>query len=62
MKMQMKNRSHGSHRYDINRPWNRHGHEFSEYQTCLSMMATFQAQFMKKLSNTEIESKKKRCL
>ena len=30
--MQMKNRSHGSHRYDINRPWNRHGHKFSEYQ------------------------------
>ena len=38
MKMQMKNRSHGSHRYNINRPWSRHGHKYSEYEKCLSMM------------------------
>ena len=31
----MKNRSH---RYDINRPRSRHGHKYSEYEKCLSMM------------------------
>ena len=35
MKMKMKNRSH---RYNINRPWSRHGHKFSKYKKCLSMM------------------------
>ena len=29
---------HGSHRYDINRPWSRHGHKYNEYQKCLNMM------------------------
>ena len=28
MKMKIKNRSH---RYDINRPGNRHGHKYSKY-------------------------------
>ena len=64
----MKNRSH---RYDINRPRSRHGHEYSKSNTadvkkCLSMeilflssntSAKFEAQFMKKLSNTEVELK-----
>ena len=31
----MKNRSH---RYDINRPWPRHGHKYTEYIMCLNMM------------------------
>ena len=35
MKMQKKNRSH---KYDINRPRSRHGHENSKYKTCLSMI------------------------
>ena len=35
VKMKMKNRSH---RYDINRPRSRHGHKYSEYEKCLSMM------------------------
>ena len=38
MKMQMKNRSHESHRYDINRPWTRHGHKYGKYQKSLSIM------------------------
>ena len=29
---------HGSHRYDINRPMSRHGHKYSNYETCLAMM------------------------
>ena len=35
MKIKMKNRSH---RYDTNRPRSRHGHKYSEYKKCLSMM------------------------
>ena len=35
MKMKMKNRSH---RYDIDRPWPRHGHKYTKYKECLSMM------------------------
>ena len=53
-----------SHRYDINRPRSRHGYKHRKYKKCLSMMmlymfqATLEAQFMKKLSNTEAELKK----
>ena len=63
MKVKIKNRSH---RYDINRPRSRHGHKFSIYNKCLTMImltcikqlqATFEAQFMKKLSKTEAELK-----
>ena len=35
IKMKMQNRSH---RYDINRPTPRHGHKYSKYKMCLSMM------------------------
>ena len=35
MKMKKKNRSH---RYDINRHRSRHGHKYSKYKTCLSMI------------------------
>ena len=62
MKMKMKNRSH---RYDINRPRSTLGHKYSKYKKCRSIMmlihtfeATFEAQFIKKLSNTEAELKK----
>ena len=60
----MKNRSH---RYDINRPWYRHGNKYnkykkkSQYDDALYIkqhLVTFEAQFMKKLSNTEAELKK----
>ena len=34
-KMKKKNRSH---RYDTNRPRSRHGHKYSKYKTCLSMI------------------------
>ena len=27
-----------SHRYDINRPKSRHGHKYSKYKKCLSMV------------------------
>ena len=66
MKIKMKMK-HWSSRYDINRPWPRHGHIFSKYKKCLRMMilfvirntwATFEAQFMKNLSNTEARMKK----
>ena len=33
--MEKKNRSH---RYDINRLRSRHGHRYSNYKTCLSIM------------------------
>ena len=58
--MKLKNRSH---RYDINRPRLRHGHKNTKYKMCHCIMmvigvlsntlATFEVQFMKKLSNTE---------
>ena len=35
MRLKMKNRLH---RYDINRPRLRHGHKYSEYKMCLSIM------------------------
>ena len=35
MKLKMKNRSH---RYDINRPRSRHGHRYSKYKKCLTMI------------------------
>ena len=35
MKMKTTNRSH---RYSINRPRSRHGHKYSKYKKCLSMM------------------------
>ena len=34
MKMAMKNRSH---RHDINRPWFRHGHEYTKYTKSISV-------------------------
>ena len=64
MKMKMKIRSH---RYDINRPRSRHEYKYSKYNSCISVMmlicikqhlATFEAQLMKTLSNTEAELKK----
>ena len=33
--MKMKNRSH---RYDKNRPRSRHGHKYSKYKKCFTMM------------------------
>ena len=47
MKMKMKNRSH---RYDINRPRSRHGHKYSNYKKCLSMMTLLSIK--QHLSNT----------
>ena len=35
MRLKMKNRSH---RYDINRPIPRHGHKYTKYKMCLSIM------------------------
>ena len=35
MRLEMKNRSHI---YDINRPWLRHGHKYTKYKMCLSIM------------------------
>ena len=64
IRLKMKNRSH---RYDINRPRPRHGQRYTKYKMYLSIMmvicikqhqATFEAQFMKRLSNTEAELKK----
>ena len=37
MKMKM-NKENRSYRYDINRPRFRHGHKYSKYKKCLSMM------------------------
>ena len=52
-----------SHRYDINRPRSRHRCKYGKYIICLTMMmlkhlssnteATFEAQFKRKLSNTD---------
>ena len=36
--LKMKNRSH---RYDINRPRLRHGHNYSKYKLCLSVMMVY---------------------
>ena len=63
MKMKMKNRSHI---YDINRTRSRYEYKYSKYKKYLYMIlhrgikqhiATFPAQFKKKLSNTEAELK-----
>ena len=35
IRLEIKNRSH---RYDINRPRSRHGHKYTKYKMCLSMM------------------------
>ena len=35
MTLKMKNRSYT---YDINRPWSRHGHQYTKYKMCLSIM------------------------
>ena len=60
-----------SHRYDINRRRSAHGHKYSEYKGCLNRWClyvlsntwpTLEAQFLRKLSNTEAELKKKCCL
>ena len=61
MKMKMKNTAH---RYDINRPSSRDRYQYSKYKKChrcLNVLsntyATFQAQFVKKLSNADAELK-----
>ena len=44
MRLEMKNRSH---RYDITRPRPRHGHKYTTYKICLSlMMAIFIKQYL----------------
>ena len=35
VRLKMKNRLHG---YDINRPTPRHGHKYTKYKFCLSIM------------------------
>ena len=37
MRMKMKNKSH---RYDINRPRPKHGHKYTKYKMCFSVMMT----------------------
>ena len=61
MKMKMKNTAH---RYDINRPSSRDRYQYSKCKKChrcfnvlSNTYATFEAQFVKKLSNTEAELK-----
>ena len=52
-----------SHRYDINRPRSRHGDKCNKYKKCLILMMHIdhtRSQFMRKLSNTEAELKKKK--
>ena len=62
--MKMKSRSH---RYDINRPTSRYGHNIVNIKNVLvgwswyvstNTLATLEAQFMKVLSKTEAELKK----
>ena len=61
-----------SQKYDMNRPRSRHRHNYTNMK-CVSVqrwlyvlsntLATLEAQFMKKVSNTTAElKKKKRCL
>ena len=62
--MKMKNIPHS---YNINRPTSRHGRKYIEYKKYLSRMmlicikkkhlSIFEAQFIKKLSNTKPETK-----
>ena len=62
--MKMKNRPH---RCDINRPRSRHGHKYSKYKKCLTMMmlicikqhlSNIWSSIEEKLRNTEAELKK----
>ena len=64
--MKMRNMKNRSHKYGINRPRPRNGHKYTKYKLCLSIMivlcinqhqATFETQFMKKLSSTGTELK-----
>ena len=64
MRLKMKNRSH---RYDINRVRPRHGHKYTKYKTCISIMivicikqhlSNILSSIHEKLSNTEGELKK----
>ena len=62
MRLKMKIRSQNC---NINRPRPKHGPKYTKYKMCLNIMmvlsktqATFEVQFMKKLSNTEAEMKK----
>ena len=56
--MKAKNRSH---RCNINRTMSRNGHKYSKYRTCTKQhLSKFEAQFRKKLCNTEAELK--RCI
>ena len=60
---------HRSRRHNINRIKPRHGSKYTKYKMCLSIMIVIyikqhlstEAQFMKRLSNTEVDFKK-RCL
>ena len=65
IKVKMNNRSHS---YDIKRPRFRNGYKYSKSKKCLSMMmlicykqypATLESHFIKKLSNTRTELKKR---
>ena len=68
MKMRLKI-NHRSQRHDINKYRPRHGFKYTKYKMCLSIMIVIyikqhlstEVQFIKKLSNTEAEFKK-RCL
>ena len=64
MRLKMKTRSQ---RYNIKRPRPKHGPKYTKYKMCCSIMmvicikqylSLFEAQFIKKLSNTEAEFKK----
>ena len=64
MALKMKN---GSHRHETNRTRPRHGHKYTKYKMCLSMimvcaisntLATSETTLMEKLSNIEAELKK----
>ena len=57
----MKNRLH---KYDINKCRSRHGHKYTNKKNCDSKMmviciTTFETQFLKKVSNTESQLKKR---
>ena len=64
MKTKMKNRSH---RYDMNRPWPKHGHKYTKYKDCPNIMMptcikqqlrNMWSSILEKLSSTEAEMKK----
>ena len=38
MTMKIKLKKSRSHRYDINRPETRHGHKYTKYEMCLSIV------------------------